>query len=365
MDQIERYRQKMNEIKTGFDKCPRWKPKEGQNVLRILPKPAGKLDWFVEFQCAFIKHNNKNYCLVPNPNDSNDPHARHVKELLQRGDEASRKEANEVRLQQQVGMFVIDRADESKGPQLWTTTPKNLRAILVYCVDPKYGDITLPEPDVDGKGAIDVIIDFVPKEKSPTKFAQYTIRCDRFASSLSKDPNLVKLWTAEDLFEKYDVGKPSEPDYAKALLDGTIEEFIASRQGPKDGAPAAPPPPAPLPPGAQLPDGMAAGSQVWLLVDGQTKDSTASQVASLVAAGNDPTVYVNGWKKASEAGFRVVVVAPPTPPTAPPPPAPPAPPSPPVPSSIAEDLQKQIEELKAKAAGGLSPAEEIRRSLMS
>jgi len=104
------------------------------------------------------------------------------------------------------------------------------------------------------------------------------------------------------------------------------------------------------PPGAptvSLPEGYQEVTAIWLLDGNQPRASTAGEVCSLVAAGEDPTVQTrdqsSGWVKASALGF--VAAAPEGPP---PPPESDTPPPPPALPSEESAIKEQLDALKAQ-----------------
>ena len=392
-DQQDRWKKKMYQWEQSGDRAPRWTPNRGRNQIRIIPAFSDGGDFFKEYQAAFKVGPNQKM-VVPRAQYGlgDTPFQTYYDALVASDDPAKQEEASRIKPGVQVIVFVIDRADEAKGPQIWYATERQMRDVMKYVVDPRYGDITTAVPNQDGRGARDLIIDFTPKGQSGNRYAKYEILPDAGPSNLGTDEQTAE-WLAVDLFEKYKVGRPSDAEYIEAVLNGTDGEFVAAqRSGEADGnprpqhpvsspplappSPGAPAPPVPAGPVLVFPAGVSADQLLWVIeAPGQQPvQKPAAEIVQTLATGTDWTVHHgNAWKPASEHGFSVAV-PPSTPPTAPPASSPPMAPPAPVPPSEEDAIQAQIEELqRRKAAQGQVPedgkpesssaAQELRQTL--
>ena len=183
----DRYKQKIDQLERGGDRASFWKPKAGENTIRIIPGydpiGTGMKDFFKEYKMAYgIGKNNRSIVPRDQFGDPACPYRKYFDILSKKDDPISREEADRIKAKSTVAIWIIDRSNEAIGPQLWSTTPNNLRSLLQYIVDPEYGDITVPVPDADGKGALDIKILMTPKDKSDNGFVKYAITPKRNSS---------------------------------------------------------------------------------------------------------------------------------------------------------------------------------------
>jgi len=351
-----RYQQAMDELESGGERAPRWKPHAGMNTIRIIPKfdpkKTNEVDFFKKYKAVFGLGVEGNRMITPRDqfSDAHCPFQAWYSELCQKTDEISRRAAIAAKPKQQIAIWVIDREKEGEGPKLWYTTPKNLRTILSICCDDDWGDITLAMPDADNKGARDLKINYTPQDQSPTNFAQFDIGCKPQPTPLGTQAQMQQ-WLSEDLFAKHRIGHASDVGWIEAVLNGTEKEYIEMKQQSPTGEVSAPAPetshaapeanPAPAPsapavPSVSLPAGINDGDQWWVVdSSGKTVPTTPAEIAGMVGNGDDPMCMPHsqegGWKIATERGFVKIAPPPaPAPPAAPPAPAPPA--APPVPA---------------------------------
>lgn len=225
MGRRERWAKKGKELdkRLSFDKVEYLDLKPGQNILRIVP-PFGDdedKDFWKEVQVSFNVGPNEKMIVRPDQYGKPDPVADEIARLRKLGDEASIARADAMASKTRCYIFVIDRDEPEKGYQLWNANQIILNEILAIFGDPQYGDITDPETGVD------ITVNYTPGTKK--KFPKWHINPRRHDTPLDH-PEALK----EDLFEKHNVGEPSEVDYIKACLKGTEQEFIEQRKKERD-----------------------------------------------------------------------------------------------------------------------------------
>ena len=351
MSNVDRWTKRAAEIaaETSFGETTYLQLKEGPNVIRILPPPPGREDFWLEYQKSYNVGPNGKVIVRPDQFNLPDPVADEIARLKtltnEKGepDQAALKRADMMKAKKRAAMFAIARAEEAKGAQLFDTNMIVLRDILSIMTDADYGDITDPE-----KG-IDITINYTPKS-GPKTFPKWQIVPRRNSSPLGF-PELL----TEDLFDKHRVGQPSEFDYIAACLAGTEQQFIESRRNsdggssapasapqstpaPQSAAPAgsendaiqaeldrvrakqqasAPPAPptAPAAPAAPGTPAELLNADWWAVIDGASTQVKGSKIQELVAAGHGEMQvmpYPSGeWSTASAAGF---IAGPPPPP---------------------------------------------------
>jgi len=191
-----------------------WSPKEGANVIRILPE-VGDMPFF--FQTVgrhyFPPDGKKNvYCpKFTTEGERECPVCEIVEDLYKSGDAANKTLAGQLRVRKQYWMNVIDRsADKDKtAPLIYTPGQKVFGSIVALIQDPDYGDIHDIEQGLDitinrsGKG-LETEYEVVPRRK---------------ASPLSQDPDKAAEWIekAKDL-SWAEVSE--DPDEDKELSSG-------------------------------------------------------------------------------------------------------------------------------------------------
>lgn len=204
------------------------KLKPGKNTLRILPPWGNKKAFWVEYdQCWGVGPNKKKVVLHSEESDPNHPMVAYLEALKASEDEASKKRYEANRRKARVAMFAVRREDEgAQKPKLFDTNRRVFKKILTIMLDPDYGDISDPEKGVD------IVIHYTPKEENKEtggQFPGWEVQPRRHSTPLGTPPQ-VKAWLEEDLFERYRVGKPSDPDYVRAVLAGEEQEWIAARR---------------------------------------------------------------------------------------------------------------------------------------
>lgn len=196
-----------------------WKPEEGKTTIRIVPWVKNREYPFIEMYFHYL--GNKTY-LSPLTFDRRDPIAefaeRIVEEARPHGREAEKaayNQARDFRPALRTYVPVIVRGEESKGVRFYSFGKTVYQELLAYMTDPDYGDIT------DPKNGRDIVVEYIPKEKSDTKMAKTYIRVKPTTSPIVSDIELAKslLTNQPDLFALYD-----EPTYEE--LRAVLEKYL-------------------------------------------------------------------------------------------------------------------------------------------
>lgn len=324
------------DIQTGqFKKASYYKPKEGVNLIRILP-PFGEREvpW-VEFKKVFGIGPNKS-AIVPRAQfgHTDCPFESHYNAVAKRTDEASRKELETMRQKNRVSFIIIDRNNEAVGPQVWEVSLEVLADVGALMTNPEWGDIS------DATNGVDLTLVYTPKGKTPNGFAETRLSPQRHSSPLSASQATLDEWLSVDWFKEFRVGEASTVGYIQAVFAGQEKEYFQSRERntETDGSELGP---QSLPvAGEAAPYPYAPTDGFFVLLDGAAKQVTAQQVFQLVCSGNDVQCCKVGdtsWASAGSLGFS-------KPQPVAPPPAPVAPSiamAPPVPSSNGQSYPKE------------------------
>jgi hypothetical protein len=347
---LVRQKQAEVEARTNFDTPWFEFEDEGIYTLRILPPFGDKKQFWLEYQKSFKVGPNQKIVVPLSQFGQECPLQKRIDALNKAGDELSKKEASRIRPKTRVAMFVIDRKNEAKGPQIFETNLDVFRDILTIMADPEFGDITHPE-----KGT-DISVNYTPGKKTKNGFPEWKPQPRRNSSPLSTNPQQQSQWLEKDLFDEYRVGQASEAAYIEAVLAGTEAAYIQQRKEQRQqgqtaassapvAAPAAPAAPPPLAAPAASPvvtHQFLAGTKLWQALNGQVTETTVEKVCERLKTEKPESVMLmkqdgmNQWQTAAQMGFAVSIPAPaapaaPSPPMSPPMAPPPMPSYPPPP----------------------------------
>lgn len=208
-DKLAQLRAKLKTTDMGGGGVGFWSPKEGKNIIRIMPE-TGDMDFF--FQTVGVHHlpNKKRvYCPRFTTEDQLPCPICETVDQLYRGDAAQKQLAGELRVRKAYWMNVIVRGEENLGPQIYTPGVTVFGSIASLISDPDYGDVM----DIDD--GIDITIDRSGKGLD----TEYQVTPRRNSSPLSEDADLAQEWLdkAKDL--SY-VLVDDDPEHDKELSAG-------------------------------------------------------------------------------------------------------------------------------------------------
>ncbi len=215
---INALKSKLNSFKrSGGDRDTSiWKPKEGKTVIRIVPRKEDTSNPFIELYFHYL--GNKTH-LSPLSYGNRDPIAEFADALKsdQSRDPKERyAEAKPFMPKLRTYIPVIVRGEEDKGVRFYSFGQTVQKELISYMLDADYGDIT------DPKSGRDIVVEYIPKEKSDTNFAKTSIKVKPSQTPLSTDSELVQKWLTEqpDIKELY-----SEPTYneLKVILERYLD----------------------------------------------------------------------------------------------------------------------------------------------
>jgi hypothetical protein len=201
---------KMNKTSSGSEAF--WKPTEGKTTIRIIPLKDNPQNPFIELYFHYL--GNKTY-LSPLSNGNRDPIAEFADEVASGGQKEDWAQARPFRPKPRTLVPVIVRGEEEKGVRFWSFGKTVLKQLLEFIADDDIGDIT------DIKNGRDLVITYVPQEKSDTNFAKTTVMYKPSQTPISTDPALVKKFLNEqpNVKEIY-----IEPTYAELKI--ALEKYL-------------------------------------------------------------------------------------------------------------------------------------------
>lgn len=241
---LERLRDKLANTDLGGS-SGFWSPKQGPNVIRILPE-IGDMDYFFQ---EVGRHNfpDKQHVYCPAFTSAGDeldcPVCEIVQELYQAGDKASRKLASQLRVRKMYWMNVVVRdGDNIQGPFIYTPGVTVFSSIAALINDPDYGDV------FDVEEGTDITVE---REGTGLK-TEYQVIPRRYPSDLpdaddymdkAKDISYVEV--SEDPEEDGELSEghavyvlPYERIVAEFDLDTDIDDFVEDAEEEEDEHPA-------------------------------------------------------------------------------------------------------------------------------
>ncbi len=131
-------------------KFKQWKPKEGKNIIRILP-PTWEdarhygLDIFVNFN---IGPDNQSYLSLSKHDKGPDPLAEARREAMADGEKDFAKKLNPS---QRILYWIIDRMDEDEGPLLWAAPFTFDKSLSNLCIDEDTKEVIFIDDPAKGR----------------------------------------------------------------------------------------------------------------------------------------------------------------------------------------------------------------------
>jgi len=207
----------------GSEKNNFWRPKDGEQTIRIVPTADG--DPFKEFWFHYNLGSNTPF-LSPKKNFGDEcPLDDFVRTLYKQGDPDSVKMAKNLTARQRFFAPVLVRGEEEQGVRIWGFGKTAYQELLNLVLNPDYGDIT----DVDS--GTDLVIAY--GKPAGAQFPQTSITPRRRTSPLVEDSDesarlLDAIPDVTTLFER-----PSPEDVGKMLHDymTSIDEEMSASTG--------------------------------------------------------------------------------------------------------------------------------------
>jgi hypothetical protein len=210
-----------------------WKPTEGKTTIRIVPWKGNRDNPFIELYFHYL--GNKTY-ISPLSFGRRDPIAEFADKLVEdarregrEAEKAAWKQASAFRPKLRTYIPIIVRGEESKGVRFFSFGKTVYQDLLSYIADPDYGDIT------DPKMGRDVVVEYVPQEKSDTNFAKTSVKVkpnqtpvvadtDLASKILEDQPDIMTLYK-EPSYEELRVvlEKYLDPDMTEPVAKGSPE----------------------------------------------------------------------------------------------------------------------------------------------
>jgi hypothetical protein len=202
-------------VKGGVDM---WRPKSGENVIRILPPTWEGYDHYgyEVFMHRFVGSDNSNYICPNKMRDKPCCICDEAKELKADGED---EDAKKIAYQKRVWVYIIDRDDKQATPQIWDMSWSQDRDISQLSTYSNGKVLLIDHPD-DG---FDVIVKKTGSGKTNTKYA---FNIERDSSPIHDDrekqdeilefitehpiPDCIKIFSNEHLEKKMSGSAPAK-----------------------------------------------------------------------------------------------------------------------------------------------------------
>lgn len=196
---------KLNQFtKQGNSSEALWKPTEGKHVIRIVPWKENRENPFIELYFHYL--GNKTH-LSPTSYGNRDPIMEFAEALAAGGTKDDWAQARPFRPKLRTFVPIVVRGEESKGVRFMSFGKTVYQELLSIIADPDYGDIT------DVKNGRDIVVEYVPQEKSDTNFAKTMVRPKPNQTPLSSDADTLQNFLA------------NQPDIRSIFKEPSYEEL--------------------------------------------------------------------------------------------------------------------------------------------
>jgi hypothetical protein len=202
---ISALKSKLNQFTRQNDRSDAlWKPTEGKTVIRIVPWKDNKENPFIELYFHYL--GNKTH-LSPTSNGNRDPIVEFADALQAGGTKDDWQQARPFRPKLRTFVPIVVRGEEDKGVRFMSFGKIVYTELLSIISDPDYGDIT------DVQNGRDIVVEYIPQEKSDTNFAKTMVR---------PKPNQTPL---ADSAEKIQKLLMEQPDIRSIFKEPSYEEL--------------------------------------------------------------------------------------------------------------------------------------------
>tara|TARA_Y100000592_G_scaffold100310_1_gene179664 strand:- start:4671 stop:5426 length:756 start_codon:yes stop_codon:yes gene_type:complete len=247
---IEAMRQKLANSQnrtSGNKNDTKWKPKEGDQTIRILPTADG--DPFKEFHFHYNVGKNPGI-LCPKKNyGENCPICDFASQLWREGvdnnNDQSKNAAKKLFARKRYYSPVIIRGSETDGIKIWAYGKTAYETLLGYVLDPDYGDITDPETGTDlvltytvpGTPGSFPKTQLKPRRRPSVLCDDAIASCDELLESVPDIEAQFTRHTSEEIqnimneFLSSDSSSESSSSettkYNKSKVDSTLDKFLS------------------------------------------------------------------------------------------------------------------------------------------
>ena len=207
-----------------------WKPKAGNQIVRILPWTERPDNPFIELHFHYF--NRRSY-LSPVTNGNPDPIAEFADSLRETGSKDDWQFAKQFTPKLRTFVPIIVRGEEDRGVRFWGFGKTVYTQLVGVITDPDWGDITDP---MEGR---DIGIHFTPQKDSDTNYAQTDALVKPNKTPLSSDSATMKDWLSNqpNIFEIFAEPTVEElEEVLKKVLNPEVEEAAPAAEASTESA---------------------------------------------------------------------------------------------------------------------------------
>ena len=218
---LESMRAKLNASKNGTKANSKnstmWRPKAGDQTIRIVPTKDG--DPFREFQFHYnVGKNPGIYCNKRNDNGECaicDFASKLWRDGVESDDNTLKNEAKKLFARKRYYSPVMVRGSEAEGVKIWAYGKTAYETLLGYVLDPDYGDITDPETGTDIKLTYSV-------PGTPGSFPKTNLQPRRRPSVLCDETIADCQELLDSVPDIYGLFEKKTPEQIQECLDGYL-----------------------------------------------------------------------------------------------------------------------------------------------
>ena len=206
-----------NGTKANSKNSTMWRPKAGDQTIRIVPTKDG--DPFREFQFHYnVGKNPGIYCNKRNDNGECaicDFASKLWRDGVESDDNTLKNEAKKLFARKRYYSPVMVRGHEAEGVKIWAYGKTAYETLLGYVLDPDYGDITDPETGTDIKLTYSV-------PGTPGSFPKTNLQPRRRPSVLCDDTIADCQELLDSVPDIYGLFEKKTPEQIQECLDGYL-----------------------------------------------------------------------------------------------------------------------------------------------
>jgi len=221
---MEKMRERMTSLKNNGNSTSNkfWRPKDGEQTLRIVPPSDG--DPFRDYWFHYNVGDTPGF-LSPKKNFGEEcPLDNFVRQLWKEGTEESKRMAKKLSARQRFFAPVIVRGEEEEGVKVWGFGKRAYETLLGLVLNPEYGDIT------DAEDGTDLVVHY--GKPAGATFPETKITPRRKNSPLHKDSDKAREWldNVPDFDKLFEASKKTTDE-----VQGILDAFLNSDESPSEG----------------------------------------------------------------------------------------------------------------------------------
>lgn len=125
-----------------------WRPKEGKNMIRIMPRPSADGDFWLKTGQHYNVGPDRKILMCPLASGvADDCYLCDLSEKLRAGDDADAEEGKDLRVRIQWLMNIVDLREPERGIQQWFAPQTAMQGVFTYVDDEEFNDGNIDDPE--------------------------------------------------------------------------------------------------------------------------------------------------------------------------------------------------------------------------